>query len=40
MMKIAGSGSESGLVRAMDPRIRINTKMSWMRNTVVSNVNL
>jgi hypothetical protein len=33
MSKIAGSGSEYGLVRGMDPRIRIHTKMSWIRNT-------
>jgi hypothetical protein len=40
MTKIAGSGSESRsgsesgpLVRDMDPRIRIHTKMSWIRNT-------
>ncbi len=32
--KIAGSGS--GLVRGMDPRIRIHTKMSWIRNTAIS----
>jgi hypothetical protein len=42
MMKTAGSGSKYGpdlnpdpLVRGMDPqiRIRIHTKMSWIRNT-------
>ncbi len=43
MMKIEWSGSLSGsgseytgpdpLVRGMDPRIRIHTKMSWIRNT-------
>ncbi len=34
-MKIEGSGSRSinPLVRGMDPRIRIHTKMSWIRNT-------
>jgi hypothetical protein len=31
MKKIVGSGST---VRGMDPRIRIHTKMSWIRNTV------
>jgi hypothetical protein len=39
MTKIAGSGSRIGiqdpdpLDRGMDPRIRIHTKMSWIRNT-------
>ncbi len=37
MTKIAGSGSRiqdpDTLVRGMDPRIRICTKMSWIRNT-------
>jgi hypothetical protein len=35
MMKIEGSGSAhpDPLVRGMDPRIRIPTKMSWIRNT-------
>jgi hypothetical protein len=35
MLKIEGSGS--GLVRGMDPRIRIriHTKMSWIRNTAI-----
>ncbi len=31
MMKIEGSGSVS--IRGMDLRIRIHTKMSWIRNT-------
>ncbi len=33
--KIAGSGDPNPdpLVRGMDPRIRIHTKMSWIRNT-------
>ncbi len=32
--EIAGSGSDpDSLVRGMDPRIRIQTKMSWIRNT-------
>jgi hypothetical protein len=33
-MKIEGSGPDPDpLVRCMDPRIRIHTKMSWIRNT-------
>ncbi len=28
----SGSGSRSVSVRGMDPRIRIHTKMSWIRN--------
>ncbi len=31
MTKIAGSDPDP-LVRGMDPRIRIHTKMSWIRN--------
>jgi hypothetical protein len=29
----SGSGSISQSLRGMDPRIRINTKMSWIQNT-------
>ncbi len=35
MMKIASQDPElDPLVRGMDTRIRIHTKMSWIRNTV------
>jgi hypothetical protein len=35
MIKIEGSGTADPdpLVRGMDPRIRIHTNMSWIRNT-------
>jgi hypothetical protein len=41
MIKIAGSGSASAdpFVRGMDPRIRIHTKMSWIRNTASQYLN-
>jgi hypothetical protein len=42
MMKIEGSGfaSESGSDTGMDLRIRIHTKMSWIRNTAIPDLDI